>query len=296
MPIRSAALIFSTLSLLACGSLRVIDIPSNNQNSRVNHLVIHFTSEDFTTSLEALTKPSSRPVSAHYLVPHTLDPTYSHASVRVYRLVEEHNRAWHAGKSQWFREQSLNDRSIGIELVNRSSCGPDQTESGQLYPLAEVCQFKPYPEAQIQALIKLMSDIVSRHPEITPLNIVGHADIAPDRKVDPGPLFPWQRLYEAGFGAWYLEHDLQFYRDLVERKPLSIAAAQAALLRIGYPIELSGVEDATSQRVVRAFQMRYRPKAYSGILDSETIAIALALLNRYRPMLLSEIAVPTHTN
>lgn len=281
------------MMLLSCESLKLVDVPSANQNSRVNHLVIHFTSEGFEESLTVLTEPSPNPVSAHYLVPEQNDLSYPFKSLRVHRLVEEQHRAWHAGESQWFNESSLNDRSIGIELVNRSQCRRATRDSDPLPPLVQQCRFLPYPDDQIDALIELINGILERHPEITPLNIVGHADIAPNRKVDPGPLFPWKKLHSAGIGAWYFPGDQAFYLNHLKQHPIDTTTAQQALAFVGYPIETSGTEDAASQRAVRAFQMRFRPDQYSGFLDDETIAISLALLNRYRPMLLGDLNLPT---
>jgi len=285
----------SALMLLAgCSTLPLVEVPSENQNSRVNHLVIHFTSEAFAPSLKALTQTSDRPVSAHYLIPRLDDAAYPHATLKIFKLVSETDRAWHAGESRWFRETALNDRSIGIELVNRSSCASDSTLSNRLKPLAALCQFEDYPSDQIAALVLLIQGIIKRHPEISPINIVGHADIAPDRKVDPGPQFPWQTLYEAGIGAWYFERDKAFYLDWVTGNTLDITRAQSALALVGYPIDVTGEQDHQSQRAARAFQMHYRPNDYQGFIDPETVAITLALLNRYKPMLLETLQIPIH--
>jgi N-acetylmuramoyl-L-alanine amidase len=269
-------------------------VPSENQNSRVNHLVIHFTSEAFDPSLKALTQTSDRPVSAHYLIPRLDDASYPYATLKIFKLVSETDRAWHAGESQWFRETALNDRSIGIELVNRSGCASDATLSKQLKPLAALCRFEDYPSDQIAVLIQLIQGIIERHPEISPVNVVGHADIAPDRKVDPGPQFPWQTLHQAGIGAWYFERDKAFYLDWITGNPLGIARAQSALALVGYPIDVTGEQDHQSQRATRAFQMHYRPDNFTGLIDAETVAITLALLNRYKPMLLETLQIPTH--
>ena len=194
--------LLALMLLTGCSTLPLVEVPSENQNSRVNHLVIHFTSEAFDPSLKALTQTSDRPVSAHYLIPRLDDASYPYATLKIFKLVSETARAWHAGESQWFRETALNDRSIGIELVNRSGCARDATLSKQLKPLAALCRFEDYPSDQIAVLIQLIQGIIERHPEISPVNVVGHADIAPDRKVDPGPQFPWQTLHQAGIGAW----------------------------------------------------------------------------------------------
>ena len=286
--------VLALMLLTGCSTLPLVEVPSENQNSRVNHLVIHFTSEAFDPSLKALTQTSDRPVSAHYLIPRLDDATYPYARLKIFKLVSETDRAWHAGESQWFRETALNDRSIGIELVNRSGCASDVTLSKQLKPLAALCRFEDYPSDQIAVLIQLIQGIIERHPEISPVNIVGHADIAPDRKVDPGPQFPWQTLHQAGIGAWYFERDKAFYLDWITGNPLGIARAQSALALVGYPIDVTGEQDHQSQRATRAFQMHYRPDNFTGLIDAETVAITLALLNRYKPMLLETLQIPTH--
>ena len=286
--------VLTLMLLTGCSTLPFIEVPSENQNSRVNHLVIHFTSEAFDPSLKALTQTSDRPVSAHYLIPRLDDDTYPYPTLKIFKLVSEADRAWHAGESQWFRETALNDRSIGIELVNRSGCASDATLSKQLKPLAALCRFEDYPSDQIGALIQLIQDIIARHPDISPVNVVGHADIAPDRKVDPGPQFPWQALHQAGIGPWYFERDKAFYLDWVTGNTLDITRAQSALALFGYPIDVTGEQDHQSQRTTRAFQMHYRPNDFTGLIDTETVAITLSLLNRYKPMLLETLQIPTH--
>ena len=119
MPIKYIfSLALTVLILIGCSGLNYVDVPSTNQNSRVNYLVIHATSALFQESLSLLSTPNQNPVSSHYLVPYSDDPTYKRDDLRVYRLVSEGRRAWHAGVSQWGEEIALNDRSIGIEIVN----------------------------------------------------------------------------------------------------------------------------------------------------------------------------------
>ena len=153
---------------------------AKGQDSRVQHLVIHFTSETMARSVQILTQEE---VSAHYLVSDEAPP-------RIYRLVDESQRAWHAGLSSWRGNTALNASSIGIEIVN---AGPSDNAQGRVYA--------PYPPEQIDLVISLVKDIVARH-QIKPERVVGHSDIAPQRKVDPGPRFPWFRLGELGLIPW----------------------------------------------------------------------------------------------
>ena len=294
------------LTLTACGSGPVVDAPSRNHNSRVNYLVIHFTTENFADSLALLTEPSDNPVSSHYLIPEPNDSTYPERSLRVYRLVDESRRAWHAGQSYWNGEESLNDRSIGIELVNRSYCiddaedasAPASTDASADIPedadhdsATDIyCFYPDFADAQIELLIELARDILERYPEIDPVDVVGHADIAPDRKVDPGPRFPWQYLYRAGIGAWYDDDTVLAYWRRFREEPPSLVVVQRALRAYGYRIEPTGVADAQSRDVVRAFQMHFRPSSVTGDVDAGTAAVLFALLEKYRGDTLDELS------
>lgn len=227
-------------------------VQAQSQNSRVEFVVLHYTSASNERSLELLSRWN---VSSHYLI--TDEP-----APRVYQLVDESRRAWHAGVSQWFERTDMNSASIGIEIVNAGG-------SGQVWA--------PYSEAQIETLRLLLADIVERH-QIKPHNIVGHSDIAPQRKVDPGPLFPWKKLAEAGLGRWYDEELAARYRAEFERGGLpGVRWVQDQLKRLGYDAPGNGMLDKATKNVVRAFQMHYRPRLYDGIPDAETLAILKSL-------------------
>ena len=152
-------------------------------DQRIRFLVMHYTAEDFHSSLKTLTDEH---VSAHYLLP--AHPQREHGKPTVYRLVPEAMRAWHAGASAWRGRSNLNDTSIGIEIVNKGF-----TRS-MLFT-----HWQPYTAEQIAVLIPLSRDIIQRYG-IQPQDVVGHSDIAPQRKQDPGPLFPWRQLAQAGIG------------------------------------------------------------------------------------------------
>jgi N-acetylmuramoyl-L-alanine amidase len=270
------------LCLTRCGLQPYEVIDSTNQNSRVNYLVIHATSENFGESIRLLTTPTNNPVSSHYLVPAENDATYDHSNLRIYSLVPEHRRAWHAGLSQWGRETALNDRSIGIEVVNEFKCEGAEGELSNIDLSAVTCIFPPYSQRQIDLLIELIEDILLRYPDIQPINVVGHSDIAIMRKSDPGPVFPWYALYQRGIGAWPDSADVKtFYQQASQGMP-SIAAVQTALALLGYGIEVSGELDQATQFAVRALQLHFRPQNYSGEIDAETVAILWALIKKYR--------------
>ncbi|HEN3568029.1 TPA: N-acetylmuramoyl-L-alanine amidase [Yersinia enterocolitica] len=242
--------------------------PSIAQNERVRFLVLHYTATDDAESLRLLTQGD---VSAHYLVkthPESLD-----GKPVVLQLVPESQRAWHAGVSYWQGRNSLNDTSIGIEIVNRGFT--ERMLRREWYP---------YNESQIELIERLTKDILERY-NIDPTNVVAHSDIAPLRKSDPGPLFPWKRLAEQGIGAWPDDATVTKYIDGRNKNDLaSVAIIQQALAHYGYQIPQSGELDDETSQVIKAFQMHFRAQDFSGIPDVETEAIALALVEKYRPL------------
>lgn len=231
---------------------------------RIKVLVIHYTADDFDVSLATLT---DKQVSAHYLIP--ADPPLHHGKPRIWQLVPEQELAWHAGGSFWRGATRINDTSIGIELENR---GWQRTSGGK--------QFAPFAPAQINALIPLVKDIVSRY-NIAPQNVVAHADIAPQRKDDPGPLFPWQTLFAQGIGAWPDAQRVAFYLNgRAAHEPVDTASLLDLLARYGYEVKPQ-MTPAEQKRVIMAFQMHFRPGLWNGIADAESQAIAEALLEKY---------------
>lgn len=235
-------------------------------DSRIRFLVMHYTESDETKSLRTLTGES---VSVHYVIPP--QPRTERGMPVVYQLVPEARRAWHAGVSEWQRTTELNAVSIGIENVNRGPLDAQQRT------------WQPYPPEQVDALIRLSKDIVARYG-IAPTRVVGHSDIAPQRKIDPGPLFPWHALAQAGVGAW--PDDATVAARLGGRDPhapVDVRDLQLKLARYGYDVPTDGVLDTRTQRVFAAFQMHFRPSDYAGNPDAESDAIAQALLDKYFP-------------
>jgi N-acetylmuramoyl-L-alanine amidase len=222
----------------------------------VQYLVIHFTSSDFPSALRILTEG---PVSSHYLV-NDNPPT-------VYRLVPEERRAYHAGVSSWKGQTMLNAASIGIEIVNRGLRGPPGQE-----------RWEEYPPAQVEAVVRLVRDIVKRH-DIRPDRVVGHSDIAPQRKVDPGPAFPWKRLADEGLVVWPDATTVAARRPAYEAALPDVPWFQEMLARHGYTVPANGELDEATVRVIAAFQMKYRPARCDGMPDAETAALLDALVN-----------------
>lgn len=219
----------------------MIETPSPNFDDRtlpVTLVVLHYTGmPDAASAIKWLANPQSK-VSAHYVV--TEDG-------QIVRMVDEAKRAWHAGRSHWRGIDDVNSASIGIEIVNPGH------EWG----------YRPFPDTQIEALIPLLSDITSRH-RITRGNVVGHSDIAPARKIDPGELFPWSKLARLRLAL------PRPTRNLIDPH-WSDGGFMLALERFGYDI-------AEPEAAVRAFQRRFRPEQIDGIIDGECRAILLALL------------------
>jgi len=278
------------LILAGCTTSGTVTELSQNYNTRVSIVVIHHTTADFDGSLRILTKPSSNPVSSHYLIPEPDDSSYDKSKLQVHRLVSEGDRAWHAGVSHWAGKTGLNDQSIGIELVNQTYCRRSTVvDEDTDLPVRRICFFPDFADSQIALLVDLLDEILERHPDIRPTHITGHADIAPDRKIDPGPRFPWQRLYRLGYGAWYDDETVIRYWEQFSQQAMPVPNVQAALKAYGYGIEVSGVLDEQTHNVLRAFQMHFRPSEVTNEATTTTVAILYALIEKYYPEQLDEL-------
>lgn len=287
--IREKCLVVACVCAWLCGCAQT-GIVSANQDSRVSVIVIHFTTEDFAKSQELLSQPSDNPVSSHYLIPELQDESYRKPRIQIQQLVPESRRAWHAGSSHWGGKTGLNDQSIGIELVNRAHCRSDASAADAIDNEQEpLCFYKDFDEAQISALMDLLGEILERHPEVKPTHIVGHSDIAPGRKYDPGPRFPWHLLARHGFGAWYQDDTVFRYWKQFKERPISVHEVQQALQIYGYGIDVTGNHDQQTRDVLRAFQAHFRPHQVDGELSAESNAILFALIENYFPERLNEL-------
>ena len=204
----------------------------------VDTLVIHYTG--MKTAEEALNRlqDGEAKVSAHYFIDEEGE---------VIQLVQEKNRAWHAGVSSWRGRENVNDFSIGIELVNPGH------EFG----------YKHFEEPQMNALIKLCKEIMERHP-IESQNVVGHSDIAPDRKEDPGEFFEWERLSNEGIG-FYVHHEKNELRHVIVKAGTDgkdVKNLQERLAKYGYGIKIDGVFGEKTAKVVMAFQRHFYPARF----------------------------------
>ena len=232
--------------------------PSPNFGERRNGctpdaLILHYTGMETGQSAQDWLCASESEVSSHYLV---------HEDGRIVQMVREADRAWHAGRGAWQGRDDVNSWSIGIEIAN----------AGHPMGLPE------FPEAQIEAVLRLGRDICRRHG-IPPKRVLAHSDIAPGRKVDPGERFPWKRLAEAGLGHFVATASVSSGRVLgPEDDGPAVEALQRLLKRYGYNIDVSGVYDKKTQTVVREFQRHFRPLEVSGLADATTCIILRELL------------------
>jgi N-acetylmuramoyl-L-alanine amidase len=236
-------------------SLEVIPAPSPNFDARSgppDMIVMHYTGMlSGEAALARLRDPEAK-VSSHYVV---------EEDGRVFSLVAEERRAWHAGRGSWKGETNCNAVSVGIEIVNPGH------EFG----------YRAFPDAQIAAVIALTSEIRGRW-EIPDNRIIGHADLAPGRKEDPGELFPWKRLAEAGHGLW-AEADPAPGEPLTEgAEGVGVFALQAGLTRLGYDCAPSGSFDAATKDVVTAFQRHWVQTRFDGVADGLTRARLMAVI------------------
>lgn len=256
-PMKPFAVLMLMFLLTACSSGPKLDTshPSVNFDSRAQFVVVHYTSASLDRSLALLTHGE---VSAHYLI--------GDGPGTIYKLVDESQRAWHAGESEWDGRTWLNSSSIGIEIVNP---GYRDTPTGRLW--------YPYSEAQIQSLIVLLKDIVKRN-KIEPRHVIGHSDIAPLRKLDPGPLFPWKRLAEQGLGIWPDEQQVAQQQTQLMGVVPNVTWFQQQLALLGYPTPQTGEWDIATRHVLAAFQMHYRPQKFDGEPDLQSAAM-LQVLN-----------------
>jgi N-acetylmuramoyl-L-alanine amidase len=238
-------------------SLKILTHSSPNHDARrqkLSHIILHYTDmETPQAALRRLCDPAAK-VSAHYLL---------HADGQIVQMVEESRRAWHAGVSSWQGESDMNSASIGIELDHKGCDAQGHMAA--------------FPEAQRQSLYALLGDIIERHG-LDPRQVIGHSDIAPGRKTDPGEAFDWAELYAAGFGLWLSDVKLEAVADLSSDAAgqKAIVPLQKALAAFGYGLEVDGVYGQQTRDVVAAFQRHFRATRIDGVADAETQSLIYA--------------------
>ena len=221
--------------------------PSPNFEERkngraVDMLIMHYTALDEDHhALNWLCNPESK-VSSHYFL---------NRDGSLVQLVNEADRAWHAGVSFWRGERDINSCSIGIEIANTG--------------------VEDFTEEQMMTLTMLSKELMARHG-IPAHRVLAHSDVAPGRKIDPGPKFPWKQLASAGIGHWVEPENVaggRFFQLGDEGQP--VQALQSMLGVYGYKIDVTGVFDTQTEMVVKAFQMHFRPERVDGVADASTI-------------------------
>ena len=240
-------------------ALDLIEAPSPNFDARPgppDAVVLHYTGmQTGEAALQRLRDPAAK-VSAHYMV---------EEDGRVFRLLPEERRAWHAGRGSWQGETDLNAASIGIEIVNPGH------EFG----------YRDFPAAQIEAVLALLDEIRGRWT-IPDARIIAHSDLAPDRKQDPGERFPWKTLARAGHGLWFepAPERVAALTGLLQPgdQGLGVVVLRSGLHRLGYGLTPGGDYDAETEMAVRAFQRHWRPIRVDGVADGDTRARLVGLL------------------
>jgi N-acetylmuramoyl-L-alanine amidase len=247
------------MSAFVCDYAGAVAAPSPNFGERAggrkpDMLILHYTGMATADGALRWLCADESQVSSHYFI---------HEDGRVLQLVREADRAWHAGKSFWRGETDINSASIGIEVANAGHPGglPDFTE------------------LQVAAIIELCRDCGERW-DIAPERVLGHSDIAPIRKVDPGEKFPWSRLHAAGIGHWVEPSPImggRFFQRGDSGKP--VEALQSMLSIYGYATEINGIYSEKTEGDVAAFQRHFRQERVDGIADFSTIDTLHRLLS-----------------
>lgn len=226
----------------------------HNQRRNIQSVIIHYTGmRSLQSAVERLISKKYE-VSSHYLISRT---------GKIIQLVKDNNIAWHAGISNWFKFKNLNKNSIGIELENK----------GHQYG------YQAFPNKQIVQLIKILK-ILKRKFKIKNINITGHSDIAPNRKIDPGEKFPWKKLYKNDLAIWH-SLDEQFIKNFRLKKLININKKNMLRMikKLGYTRVLTA--DSLDKDFIKAFQRRYRQDLINGIFDQECYLILNNLQNSF---------------
>ena len=220
--------------------------PRRNGRS-VDMLVLHYTGMTSAAAARDLLCSAASGVSCHYLVDET---------GLIIQMVGEEMRAWHAGVSQWQGATDINSRSIGIEIHNPGHTGG----------------YRDFPAAQMQSVIALCQDIVSRH-DIAPRLVLAHSDVAPGRKIDPGERFNWRALHAAGIGHWVEPCG----SDVAPLSSNELAELQGLLKDYGYGLDVTGICNTQTAKVLDAFQRHFRPAKVDGVPDRSCLVTARTL-------------------
>jgi N-acetylmuramoyl-L-alanine amidase len=249
-PIRFVVLHYTGMQS-ADGALRVLTDPLPQRQAYLNEIPPNPLLVDGRPADPVMVAAPMSRVSSHYL---------AYEDGRMYQLVDESKRAWHAGRGAWDGETDMNSCSIGIEIAN----------GGHDFGLPD------FPDIQIKAVMTLVRALMDRHG-LDRRAIIGHSDLAPTRKPDPGEKFPWKRLADAGLSIWPKpgaeDGDQRVLFDTLGTMDSGISAIQTGLGTIGYGLEVTGTYDPLLKDIIRAFQRRFRQNKADGIIDVETVSL-----------------------
>jgi len=258
------------------------------QDGRIKSIIIHYTATDNEIGKRALAYGN---VSSHYLITTDSDEP-------IFSLVHPDDRSWHAGVSEFAGRSNLNDSSIGIEIVSYGMITlPDSPPISVFFRPYD--EFLPYTDDQIRKVAYLVKNLIQLY-DIEPKFVLGHSDVSPNRKYDPGPKFPWEHLHkEYNIGAWYNERDkldimAEYEGDLFEN--LSVREIKNEFYQYGYRINNEDTWDDDSRYIIYAFQMHFNPTTLTGEMDLETFAILKALNKKYPTRTLPDSRIVIKTN
>ncbi len=233
--------------------MQAVNVEPRKNDLKPDILLLHYTGMDSGEKACNWLCVAESNVSCHYLV--DLDGS-------VTQMVDEDMRAWHAGVSNWLGEGDINSRSIGIEIQN----------------LGHYNGYPSFPDVQMDAVIALCKDIISRH-NILPRRVLAHSDVAPGRKVDPGEKFDWAKLHRAGIGHWVMPEPISGGTFLQAGDSGDAVMALQAMLKIyGYNLEINSHFDERTRIVVEAFQRHFRTSRVDGVADQSTVTTLRRLL------------------
>lgn len=247
-------------------------------NLRIKYVILHYTALNDDLSFKVLTDPG---VSAHYLITTKEDEP-------IYKLVDDNDRAWHAGITMFDNRYSMNDSSIGIEIVNLGFLHKVTNTYEELMKMSKedrenlfftsYDEYLDFEENQIEKVAYLVRGLIEKY-DIKPYNILGHSDIAPYRKKDPGPKFPWKRLHDQyNVGIWYDDYDYSNFLNDDKYKKAKVMDIKNEFIKYGYTsMPTNNIWDLDSRKVLYAFQCHFRPEKIDGNIDNETYAVIRAL-------------------
>jgi N-acetylmuramoyl-L-alanine amidase len=259
-PIRFIVLHYTGMQS-AEGALKVLTDPAPLRTTYANEIPTNPLLPDGTPAPKIITPAPMSRVSSHYLV---------YEDGRLFQLVDESKRAWHAGRGTWDGESDMNSCSIGIEIAN----------GGHDFGLPD------FPEVQIETVMTLVRQLMERHG-LDRQHVIGHSDVAPSRKPDPGEKFPWKRFAQAGLAIWPEpgagDGDETVIFDTLDLTDAGIATIQESLSVIGYGLLVNGTYDLVLKDIIRAFQRRFRQTKADGVIDVETASLIARVAAILRP-------------